>query len=845
MKRTVSTAERNAAKGNRWSLYRLSATNPDGTWLDLGALTAGGVTANFNNTAQIANHIDANTVSLTATVRREIGSLSLAPLRTDSPLNVRADFTYGPALDLSRQWKIDVAVVPWGIVPTAADFRPLAQGIITTLDISGEPANSKTPGTITIAGRGLETRLLRAFMTSAVTYTTAAIEAALQAMVDRWIGAGAVDVYPDATAPSYLVNGWTQDKGPLMPALQTVAGLPGAVVRYEYDAADVLRFTLSKPNRNPTSPDYVLGPDEYKSVPLARLDSDGIRNYIVVTYTDATFGPDMVVTSPAAEPGTVSAVAGVATFSASQAGVLAVGAVIVVDDVPYKVLTFDGTTGATLEGTPTFAGKSWVTSASITRYGLQILPIDLGSDTRIQSQADAGDFADGVRSDMEFPAIEQQIETEGGWFYNLGDYLQLEPNVTHYNDVQFGGVTSYTHNFAGGKLMTLLGLRGKPAGRYRTWLALGSGAPRAAFVPGITAYDGDYWETYAIDGITLTGAGVMDTGTVNAYTRSVAVEVTTDPTFATVEFIEYTNVPAGATFTHQWAGASRAQIYWFRATPWSGPLDGGGLPTGVAGPPAIARTWNTPQVPTKPAFDLLDSTVDGILADYASQSYVDAKVAGLSWKQAVRAATAAAGTLASSFENGDTIDGVVLATGDRILIKNQATASENGIYVVAASGAPTRATDANSSAKLVNATCYVSEGTANADTQWTCTNNAPITVGTTALAFAQLASGGTPSAVSINTQTASYTLVLTDAFKSVQMNVATSNTTTVPPNSSVAFPVGTVIEVVQYGAGQTTIAAGAGVTLRTATSLTLRTRYSVMSLLKIATDEWIVSGDML
>jgi hypothetical protein len=125
----------------------------------------------------------------------------------------------------------------------------------------------------------------------------------------------------------------------------------------------------------------------------------------------------------------------------------------------------------------------------------------------------------------------------------------------------------------------------------------------------------------------------------------------------------------------------------------------------------------------------------------AVKTYIDAKLAGLSWKQAVRAATTAGGTLASSFENGDSIDGVTLATGDRILIKNQATAADNGIYVVAASGAPARATDADSGAELVNASCYVSEGSTNADTQWCCTTNAPITVGATSLAFAQLSSG--------------------------------------------------------------------------------------------------------
>ncbi len=147
----------------------------------------------------------------------------------------------------------------------------------------------------------------------------------------------------------------------------------------------------------------------------------------------------------------------------------------------------------------------------------------------------------------------------------------------------------------------------------------------------------------------------------------------------------------------------------------------------------------------------LTSDTDGTLAansdakvatQKAVKTYVDGLVMGLSWKRAVRAATTANGTLATAFENGDTIDGVVLATGDRILIKNQSSAAENGIYVVAASGAPARATDADSGAELVNATVYVSEGTVNADTQWTCSTNATITVGSTSLTFAQLTSGG-------------------------------------------------------------------------------------------------------
>lgn len=126
---------------------------------------------------------------------------------------------------------------------------------------------------------------------------------------------------------------------------------------------------------------------------------------------------------------------------------------------------------------------------------------------------------------------------------------------------------------------------------------------------------------------------------------------------------------------------------------------------------------------------------------FAMTSDVDAAVAGLSWKQAVRVATTANGTLATGFENGDTVDGVTLATGDRILIKNQTTQTENGIYIVQASGAPVRATDADTGAELVNASCYVQQGTANADKQFVCTTNATITIGSTNITFVEFSSG--------------------------------------------------------------------------------------------------------
>jgi hypothetical protein len=103
-------------------------------------------------------------------------------------------------------------------------------------------------------------------------------------------------------------------------------------------------------------------------------------------------------------------------------------------------------------------------------------------------------------------------------------------------------------------------------------------------------------------------------------------------------------------------------------------------------------------------------------------------------RKSVRVATTAAGTLSSSFENGDSVDGVTLATGDRILIKDQATGSENRIAIVPGAGTPSRATDADTSLEVTAGLLVcVEEGTANADKCFILTTNNPITLGTTAL----------------------------------------------------------------------------------------------------------------
>ena len=133
---------------------------------------------------------------------------------------------------------------------------------------------------------------------------------------------------------------------------------------------------------------------------------------------------------------------------------------------------------------------------------------------------------------------------------------------------------------------------------------------------------------------------------------------------------------------------------------------------------------------------------DRIPTQQAVKAFVENSVGGaVSWKTKVRAATTSAKVLSFEFENGSSIDGVTLTTGDRVLIKNQADDKENGIYTVNASGAPTRATDADTGAEIAGCVTVVSEGTVNAETLWTCTNNTA-TLGSSSIAFIQVGGPG-------------------------------------------------------------------------------------------------------
>lgn len=148
----------------------------------------------------------------------------------------------------------------------------------------------------------------------------------------------------------------------------------------------------------------------------------------------------------------------------------------------------------------------------------------------------------------------------------------------------------------------------------------------------------------------------------------------------------------------------------------------------------------------------LQNVANPILAtDAANKQYVDNAILGLDVKYSVVVATVVAGTLATSFAAGQIVDGVTLAIGNRILIKNQVTGYENGIYVVNASGAPTRSSDCNSSSNyLTGSFAYVELGSINnAGASFVVQTQGTITPGTTSVSWTQFSGGASSSSTNI------------------------------------------------------------------------------------------------
>lgn len=159
--------------------------------------------------------------------------------------------------------------------------------------------------------------------------------------------------------------------------------------------------------------------------------------------------------------------------------------------------------------------------------------------------------------------------------------------------------------------------------------------------------------------------------------------------------------------------------------------------------------------------------------DAATKTYVDNAVTSQT-NATVRVASTTAITKATAMDNGKSMDGVTLATNDRVLLKDQASAAENGVWIVAASGAPARASDFDTFAEHVGSIINVTEGSANAGKSFRCTVNAGGTIDVTDITYTQYGTAiATPVSVA-NGGTGSATAA--DAFAAIKQQATTTAT---------------------------------------------------------------------
>ena len=166
-------------------------------------------------------------------------------------------------------------------------------------------------------------------------------------------------------------------------------------------------------------------------------------------------------------------------------------------------------------------------------------------------------------------------------------------------------------------------------------------------------------------------------------------------------------------------------------------------------------------------------------SDVATKTYVDDLVTGLKTRIITRAATTGNITLSSDLQNGDTLDGVTLATGNKVLVKDQTDATENGIYNVVASGTATRDTDYDTVAELAGQLVIVQEGSTNADKIFLCTTDNSGSIGSVNIVFTIVQ----PSNVGDVTLTGTQTLTnktLTSPVISEIVSVSNGNISVLP-----------------------------------------------------------------
>ena len=230
-----------------------------------------------------------------------------------------------------------------------------------------------------------------------------------------------------------------------------------------------------------------------------------------------------------------------------------------------------------------------------------------------------------------------------------------------------------------------------------------------------------------------------DVPTLNQNTTGSAATLTTGRTISITGDLAYTS-PSFDGSTNVTAAGTLATVNSNVGTYTKITINGKGLAT--AGSQASLSDLSSPTASFSFNSQNLTNLLDPVNAqDAATKLYVDNAAQGLDAKASCVAAT----TVSITLVGGQVIDGVTVVSGDRVLVKNQSSASANGIYVVQTTSW-TRSTDMDTWAEVPGAYVWIEGGTTQADTGWVCTSNAGGTIGTTAITWVQFAGAGSYTA---------------------------------------------------------------------------------------------------
>ena len=165
-------------------------------------------------------------------------------------------------------------------------------------------------------------------------------------------------------------------------------------------------------------------------------------------------------------------------------------------------------------------------------------------------------------------------------------------------------------------------------------------------------------------------------------------------------------------------------------------------------------------------------------SEAATKNYVDNLVAGLRTRAVARVASTTNVAISSGLENGDTLDGITLVTGNRVLLKDQSTPSQNGLYTVVATGAASRDTEYDTISELAGQLILVSEGSTHADDLFLCTTDTSATLGSSSISYTQVfpSSGGTVTSVGLaDAGSSEFTVTNSPVTSSGTINIAVNS----------------------------------------------------------------------